>query len=66
MIFGLTDKQKKIRKNTWKPVYVWFPVKLLDGRWAWRERVETISYWADEIHPIANHQFQKCYRMPQP
>lgn len=38
MIFGRTteEKNKKYDHHLW---YAWYPVKLLDGRWAWLQYV---------------------------
>ena len=42
MIWGMT----KDERNTWRPVFAWHPVRLIDKRWAWLQRVERISYFA--------------------
>lgn len=51
MIFG---SAKPIDGNSYDPkkwhyAYAWKPVKLIDRRWAWLQKVERISWWAHEI-----------------
>lgn len=35
MIWGETTTQRKDRLEVWHDWYAWYPVKLMNGRWAW-------------------------------
>lgn len=56
MIFGKTDAERAADHqkaiSTWTTGFAWFPRLLVDGRWAWLERIEythygnpTVPYW---------------------
>lgn len=54
MIWGRTDAAKydtiaRARAEHWHSWFAWRPVRLLDGRWAWLQTLERISYYASEI-----------------
>lgn len=63
MIFGLTDSQRDAiaasrsvpgYKISWVPWFAWRPVRLMDGRWAWWQRVFFTCYRRPEI-PASSH-----------
>lgn len=63
MIYGMTDKE-------WHKVFVVFPKRMLDGRYAFLQTVERISYQPDKV-PISSHITYSlidgrfwCYREP--
>lgn len=43
MIFGKTYVHRDPTKDCWKPCFAWLPIKLVDGRRAWLQRVEVID-----------------------
>ena len=52
----------------WHRARPWLPVRLLDGRWAWGESVERISFFAKEIPVSAPNNVSLvgptwCYRL---
>jgi len=58
MILGKTTDWKRVRRNRkrsgkayWSYWYAWYPVKLLDGRIAWFERVQRKDFYnnRDEV-----------------
>lgn len=40
MIWGETFDRRREREWSWQPHYALLPVQLMDGRWAWLERLE--------------------------
>lgn len=45
MIWGKTYKEKReIKAEKDKNWFVWYPVRLINGRWCWFERVSR-EYW---------------------
>jgi hypothetical protein len=38
-----------IKEDGWQECFIWLPHKLQDGRWAWLERVERISYFHPSV-----------------
>jgi len=49
MIWG----KRKGSGHQWSRWFAWHPVELIDGRYAWLENIERISYMAKEIEPDA-------------
>ena len=40
MIWGKTHEERERELDCWRPVFACLPVQLVDGRWAWLQRVE--------------------------
>ncbi len=63
MVFG-RKSALALSSMKWAPHYAWVPVPLMDGRWAWLQEVERISYFAPEIPIIRGWWRFWCYRLP--
>lgn len=68
MIWGTTKSKvpnNPLKRTEWHAAFALTPVRLLDGRWAWLEHLERISYYASEI-PVVAHQSPLgwCWRAP--
>jgi hypothetical protein len=64
MIFGRKIKPKKNHRFEWQRRWAWYPVHLIDGRWAWFEYVETISFFHSEVPANAPGSFTgNSYRL---
>lgn len=68
MIFGLTEVQQRRlitqehqERERWKRKFAWTPRKLLDGRFAWLQWVETRDRWS----AYALYWFEEN-RLPEP
>lgn len=68
MVFGKTKEHRehsRLWRLEWHKAYAWLPVPLTDGRWAWLQPVERISYFASEIRASAPKSLSFwCYRLP--
>ena len=63
MVFGrtLTNEQE------WHKVFLLVPRKLVDGRWAWLQTVERVSYYSNKVSPYTHCSVFSfgtwCYRL---
>lgn len=63
MIFGKTTKEKNAVKYNWQEVFIIWPRRLINGRWAMFETVERCNYFAPHIPCAASFSlFNWCYR----
>lgn len=46
------------RLHEWHPWFAWYPVKTIDARWVWLERVEYTN-WKSRLLSIEQHR-QNC------
>lgn len=65
MIFG-SHQNWAGNVSPFRPWFAWRPVHLIDGRWAWLERIECGGYYRPEVpvHAPFNVFTEWCYRAP--